>query len=98
MDTDWLIVIADGLITGGALIALVGAVTLAWPRSSIGWGARKRAALAALAGLSIAYGGSALHDYRCNPKIPCNRCSANSSPPISTAHACMQLAPASRKS
>jgi hypothetical protein len=90
VNSDWLIVVANMLIFGGAVIVLGGVVTMSWPRPSISWNARKRAALGALMGLCIVYAGNALHDYGCDPKIPCNRCSANRLPPVSGAHACVR--------
>jgi hypothetical protein len=90
VDSDWLIVIANVLMIGGAMIVFSGVVTMAWPRPSLRWNIRKRAALWTLAGLCVVYAGSVLRDYRCDPKIPCNRCSANLPPLFSTAHACVR--------
>lgn len=78
MDLDWLIVIARALTIAGAVAVL------------IGLGNRKRAGLAALAGLCLVYGGVALLNHYCDPTIPCNRCSANWLPLITPVHACMR--------
>jgi hypothetical protein len=90
MDLDWLIVIARGLMIAGAAAVLIGLITMAWPIAAIGLGNRKRAGLAALAGLCLAYGGNALLNHYCDPTIPCNRCSANRLPLVTAAHACVR--------
>jgi hypothetical protein len=85
-----MIFIARALMIGGALAFLVGLVTTAWPIAAIGLGKRTRAAVAALAGLCLIYGGVALLNHYCDPKIPCNRCSANRLPLVTPAHACVR--------
>jgi hypothetical protein len=92
VESDWLIVVANALMIGGAVIVFGCVVTMAWPRPSLRWSIRKRAALWMLAGLCVIYAGSALHNHRCDPKIPCNRCSANRLPLFSAAHACVRPA------
>jgi len=90
MDTGPIMVISSLLVFSGAVVVLVGLVCLVRPIAAIGLGNRKRAAVAALAGFCFAYGGIALGNSVCDPKIPCNRCSANRLPPISAAQACVQ--------
>jgi hypothetical protein len=90
MELEWLIVIARALMIAGAAAVLLGLATTAWPIAAIGLGNRKRAGLAALAGLCLAYGGVALLNHYCDPTIPCNRCSANRLPLVTAAHACVR--------
>jgi hypothetical protein len=90
MELEWLIVIARALMIAGAAAVLVGLITMARPVAAIGLGNRKRAGLAALAGLCLAYGGVALLNHYCDPTIPCNRCSANRLPLVTAAHACVR--------
>jgi hypothetical protein len=91
MDPDWPIVIARAAMLVGAAAVLLGLITMVRPIAAIGLGSRRRAALAAVAGLCLAIGGNALLDHYCDPTIPCNRCSANRLPPLVTpAHACVR--------
>ena len=90
MDLDWLIVIARALTIAGAVAVLIGLIAMARPIAAIGLGNRKRAGLAALAGLCVAYGGVVLLNHYCDPTIPCSRCSANRLPLITAAHACVR--------
>jgi hypothetical protein len=90
MDPDWLIVIARALMIGGTAAVLIGLITMVRPIATIGLGNRKRAGLAALAGLCLASGGVALLNHYCDPTIPCNRCSANQLPLVTAAHACVR--------
>jgi hypothetical protein len=94
MELDWLIAIARALMIGGAAAVLIGMVTMARPIAAIGLGNRKRAGLAALAGLGLTCGGIALLTHYCDPTIPCNRCSANRLPLVTAAHACVRPATA----
>jgi hypothetical protein len=90
MDPDWLIVVARAVMIAGAAAVLIGLIAIVWPIAAIGLGNRKRAGLAALAGLCAAFGGVALLNYSCDPTIPCNRCSANRLPLITAARSCMR--------
>jgi hypothetical protein len=91
MDPDWLILVARAVMLVGAAAVLIGLIAMVRPIAAIGLGRRKRAALAALAGLCLAVGGNALLSHACDPTIPCNRCSANRLPPLVTpAHACVR--------
>jgi hypothetical protein len=93
MDPDWLIVIARTVMPVGAAAVLLGLITMVRPIAAIGLRNRKRAVLAALAGLCLTVGGNALLNHVCDPTIPCNRCSANRLPPLVTAaHACVRPA------
>jgi len=95
MDPDMLIAIARATMLVGAAAVLAGLITMVRPIAAIGLRNRKRAVLAALAGLSLAVGGNALLNHTCDPTIPCNRCSANRLPPLVTpAHACVRPATA----
>ncbi len=95
MDLDWLIAIARAVMLIGAAAVLLGLITMVRPIAAIGFGNRKRPALAALAGLCLAIGGNALLNHYCDPTIPCNRCSANRLPPLVTAaDACVRPATA----
>jgi hypothetical protein len=88
MDPDWLIALARAGMIVGAAAVLLGLITMVRPIAAIGLRNRRRAVLAALAGLCLAVGGNALLNHFCDPTIPCNRCSANRLPPITAAHAC----------
>jgi hypothetical protein len=90
MDPDWLIVIARAVMIAGAAAVLIGLIAMVRPIAAIGLGKRKRAALAAFAGLCLAVGGNALLNHYCDPTIPCNRCSANRLPLVTPAHACIR--------
>jgi hypothetical protein len=69
---------------------LLGLITTVRPIAAIGLRNRKRAVLAALAGVCLTVGGDALLNHVCDPTIPCNRRSANRLPPLVTpAHACV---------
>jgi hypothetical protein len=76
MDIDWVIMLGDALLLGGAVVLLIGLLTTAHPIVRIGLGSRRRAITAALVGVVIASGGFSVIDYRCNPTIPCGHCSA----------------------
>jgi uncharacterized membrane protein len=90
MDADSLISVAHTLTIAGAVVLVVGLLTMAWPISAIGLGKRRRGGLVMLAGLCIAFGGVALLHHVCDPTIPCNRCSANRLQLITPAHACLK--------
>jgi hypothetical protein len=91
MEPDWLIALARAGMLVGAAAALLGLIAMVRPVAAIGLGSRRRAVLAAFAGLCLAVGGNALLNHYCDPTIPCNRCSANRLPPLVTpAHACVR--------
>jgi uncharacterized membrane protein len=90
MDADFLIGVAHALTIAGSIVLLAGLLTMARPIAAIGLGDRKHAGLVMLAGLCIAFGGVALLTHVCDPRIPCNRCSAKALPLITPAHACLK--------
>jgi hypothetical protein len=95
MNPDWLIALARAGMIVGAATVLLGLITMVRPIAAIGLRNRRRAVLAALAGVCLTVGGDALLNHTCDPTIPCNRCSANRLPPLVTAaHACMRPATA----
>ena len=69
MDADSLISVAHTLTIAGAVVLVVGLLTMAWPISAIGLGKRRRGGLVMLAGLCIAFGGVALLHHVCDPTI-----------------------------
>jgi uncharacterized membrane protein len=89
MDADFLINVAHALTIAGAVVLVVGLLTMFRPIAAVGLGNRMRAGLVMLAGLCIAFGGSYCCTA-CDPTIPCNRCSANRLQLITPAHACLK--------
>jgi hypothetical protein len=90
MDADFLISVAHGLTIAGSIVLLAGLLTIARPIAAIGLGKRTRAGVVMIVGLCMAFSGVALLHHVCDPRIPCNRCSANALPLITPAHACFK--------